>query len=115
MLKIYDYLDEVLATKQIRQIRRHQKLAYYASDIMERMGETSTDSMADTMLRTFKICSALDISINENFKKIYRYDGQRMVPDWQISPLGCYLLMLNGNPLNPAVAKVQLFAAFHAK
>jgi hypothetical protein len=100
MLKMYDYLDEVLSTQQIKQTRRHQRLAYYASD---------------TLFRTFKICSTLDISIDDNFKKIYRYDGQKLVTDWQMSPLACYLLMLNGNPMNPSVAKVQLFAAFHSK
>lgn len=115
MLKIYDYLDEVLATEKIKQTRRHQKLAYYASEIAERMGEASTNDFSDTLFRTFKICSALDIPIDENFKKIYRYDGQQMVMDWQLSSLACYLLMLNGNPTNPSVAKVQLFAAFHSK
>lgn len=115
MLKIYDYLDEVLATEKIKQTRHHQKLAYYASEIAERMGEVSTNDFSDTLFRTFKICSALDIPIDENFKKIYRYDGQQMVMDWQLSSLACYLLMLNGNPMNPSVAKVQLFAAFHSK
>ena len=115
MLKIYDYLDEVLATQQIRQTRHHQKLEYYASDILERMGDISAEHFADTLFRTFKICSALEISINDNFKKIYRYDGEKMITDWQLSPLACYLLMLNGNPMNPSVAKVQLYAAFHSK
>ena len=116
MLKIYDYLDEVLATQQIRQTHHRQKLIYYASDIMERMGaDISASDFADTLFRTFKVCSALDIPINDNFKKIYRYDGEKMITDWQLSPLACYLLMLNGNPMNPSVAKVQLYAAFHSK
>jgi hypothetical protein len=115
MLKIYDYLDEVLATQKIKQVRHRQKLAYYASDIMERMGDISAEDFADTLFRTFKICSALDIPINDNFKKTYRYDGEKLITDWQISSLACYLLMLNGNPMNPSVAKVQLYAAFHPK
>jgi hypothetical protein len=116
MLKIYDYLDEVLATQKISQTKHRQKLAYYASDIMERMGEDLTSNdFTDTLFRTFKVCSALDISINDNFKKIYRYNGEYLVTDWQISALACYLLMLNGNPQNPSVAKVQLYAAIHTK
>lgn len=116
MLKIYDYLDEVLATQQIRQTRHRQKLDYYASDIVERMGgQITAEDFAETLFRTFKICSALDIPINDNFKKIYRFDGESMVTDWQLSSLACYLLMLNGNPMNPSVAKVQLYAAFHSK
>jgi hypothetical protein len=114
MLKMYDYLDEILATQRIRQTRRHQKLAYYASEIAERMGELSNEDFSNTLFRTFKICAALDIPIDDNFKKIYRYDGQKMVMDWQLSPLACYLLMVNGNPMNPSVAKVQLYAAFHS-
>lgn len=116
MLKLYDYLDEVLATQQIKQTHHRQRLTYYASDIMGRMGENILAAgFTDTLFRTFKVCSALEIPINDNFKKIYRYDGQQMITDWKLSPLACYLLMLNGNPQNPSVAKVQLFAAFHSK
>jgi hypothetical protein len=115
MVKIYDYLDEVLATQQIRQTRHRKKLEYYASEILVRMGETTNEDYENTLFRTFKICSALDISINENFKKVYRYDGEKMITDWQLSPLACYLLMLNGNPMNPSVAKIQLYAAIHFK
>ena len=115
MLKIYDYLDEVLLMQEIHQKRHHQRLTYYASEIMEGMGNTSVADFSETILRTMHICSALDISIDDNFKKIYRYDNGQMVTDWQLSPLACYLLLLNGNPMNPSVAKVQLYAAFQSK
>ena len=115
MLKIYDFLDEVLATQKIRQMRHRQKLEYYASDILERMGDISAEDFADSLFRTFKICAALDIPINDNFKKTYRYDGEKMITDWQLSSLACYLLMLNGNPMNPSVAKAQLYVAVHSK
>ena len=52
MLKIYDYLDEVLATQQIHQVKHHQSLLYYASDIMEKMGETSATDFNETLFRT---------------------------------------------------------------
>lgn len=115
MLKIYDYLDEVLATQRIKQVRHRQQMLYYASDIMERMGDVSADDFAETLLRTMKICSALEIPIPDNFKKVYRFDGENLITDWQLSSLACYLLLLNGNPSNPSVAKVQLYAAFHKK
>ena len=115
MIKIYDYLDEVLAMQQIRQTRHRKKLEYYASEVLVRMGATTNEDYEETLFRTFKICSAMDISIDDNFKKIYRFDGQKTITDWQLSPLACYLLMLNGNPLNPSVAKVQIYAAFHSK
>ena len=115
MLKIYDYLDEVLSTQQIRQTQHRQRLMYYASEIMERMGETSATDFSETLFRTMKICSALDIPINDNFKKIYRYDGEKMITDWRLSSLASYLLLLNGNPMNPSVAKAQMFAALHGR
>ena len=115
MLKIYDYLDEVLSTQEIHQQRHRQRLTYYASEVMERMGDTAAADFSETILRTMHICSALDIPIDDNFKKTYRYDGEQMVTDWQLSPLACYLLLLNGNPMNPSVAKVQLYAAFQSQ
>ena len=115
MLKIYDYLDEVLATQQIRQTQHRQTLKYYASEIMERMGDTADTDFDEAIFRTMKICTALDIAIADNFKKIYRYNGERMVRDWRLSSLASYLLLLNGNPMNPSVAKAQMFAALNAK
>ena len=115
MLKIYDYLDAVLSTQGIEQSQHHQRLIYYASEVLERIGDTSETGLAEAIARTMQICSALDIAIDDNFKKIYRYNGQHLITDWQLSPLSCYLLLLNGNPMNPSVAKIQLYAAFHSK
>ena len=115
MLKLYDYLDEVLATRHIRQMRQQVKLEYYASELMEKMDISNADDMSDTLFRTMKICAALDIPISDHFKKIYRYDGEQMITDWQMSALACYLMMLNGNPMNSAVAKAQFYVAIHAK
>ena len=115
MLKIYDYLDEVLATQQIHQVKHQQRFLYYASDIMEKMGETSATDFNETLFRTMKVCRALEISIPENFKKIYRYDGDKLIIDWRLSSLASYLLLLNGNPMNPSVAKAQMFAVLHNK
>jgi DNA-damage-inducible protein D len=115
MLKIYDYLDEVLTTQRIQQVKHHQRLLYYASEIMERMGETSATDFDETLFRTMKVCTSLEISIADNFKKIYRYDGEKMVKDWRLSPLASYLLLLNGNPMNPSVAKAQMYAVFYGK
>lgn len=87
------------------------RLTYYASDIMEKLGCDDEADMASAVDRAFQICQSLSLPIQSNFKRIYRYDGNRLAIDWKISPLACYLLMINGNPCNPNVAKAQVFFA----
>lgn len=108
MLKLYDYLDDVLATEMIAQLHK-PKLEYYASDLIERLGYDKEQSFAEPITRTLHACTSLHISVRDNFKKVYSYDEVgRMSIDWQMSALGCYLLMINCDPSNPIVARAQL-------
>lgn len=87
------------------------RLTYYASDIMEQLGCEDEEDMKDAMDRVFQVCQSVNLPLQSNFKKIYRSDGNKLIVDWKISPLACYLLMINGNPCNPNVAKAQVFFA----
>lgn len=105
MLKLYDYFDEVMASKAEH---REQKLRYYASDIMDELGYERSDDVDSALKRTFMICQSLQISIPVNFRQVYRFDGEKILKDWKLSPLACYIMIMNGNPCNPNVARAQL-------
>jgi hypothetical protein len=109
-LKRLSYLEEVTIGEMFDPLGDIE-LRYYASDIMEKLGCEKDDEIDDAIHRVVQACQSLDIPLKRNFKRIYRYDGIKMSTDWKISPLACYLLMINGNPCNPNVAKAQLFFA----
>lgn len=109
-LKRLDYLEEVMVGEFFSPLGDID-LLYYASDIMEKLGCEKDEEIDDAIQRVVQVCQSLNIPLKRNFRRIYRYDGFKMSTDWKISPLACYLLMINGNPCNPNVAKAQIFFA----
>src|SRR5436853_7393617 len=109
MLKIYDYLDELLED-DYRRSMNPIPLRHLASDVMDQLGYCNEGDLHNALMRAFEVCCSLHIPISENFKKVYRYKDNLVEIDWQISDLGCYLLLINGNSCNPNVAKAQLRA-----
>lgn len=109
MLKLYDPWESIFDSLQQKDIA--PELLYYASEIEQSMG-FSDEELEMAIERAFQACTAMRISIAENFKAIYRSDNaHELITDWKLSPLACYLLIINANPTNTKVAKVQLFFA----
>jgi hypothetical protein len=110
VLKRLDFLEEVMVDELFSPLGE-MDLLYYASDIMEKLGCEQEDEIDNAIQRVVQVCQSLNIPLKRNFKRIYRYDGNKMSTDWKLSSLASYLLMINGNPCNPNVAKAQLFFA----
>ena len=106
-LRIYDYLDVLLQEHKKQQFENF-KLKYFLTDIMSNLNINDAIEIQVSLDRTFAVCSALHISQLANFQKIYRFDGEKLLVDWKISSLACYLLLINCNPTNEFVAKAQL-------
>ncbi|HYG38105.1 MAG TPA: hypothetical protein VD908_05775 [Cytophagales bacterium] len=110
MLKKVDYIEDLLLNESFNQFN-DLRLTYYASEIMEKLGCEEEEEMTHSMDRVFQVCQSINLPVQSNFRRIYRYDGNKLSIDWKVSPLGCYLLMINGNPCNPNVARAQVFFA----
>ncbi|HRG52012.1 MAG TPA: hypothetical protein PLL00_04185 [Bacteroidia bacterium] len=109
MLKLYDPWENIFQSLQDKS--RDPELLYYASDIEQSMGFTD-DDMETAIERAFQACSTMHITIEDHFKPIFRTDNSHeLLNDWKLSSLACYLLIINANPSNSNVAKVQLFFA----
>ena len=85
------------------------QLLYYASDLVESLMIEDREELQFAIKRAFKACTALRISVRDNFKSVIRFDGVNLLEDWKISSLASYLIIINANPLNPNVAKAQLY------
>jgi hypothetical protein len=113
MLKLFDYLEAIMEERNSRQWYYESRLDYFASEIMEMLEVKDPEDSVFSLSRAIQACQTLDIPVNNNFKKVYRFDGINLVADWKVSPLACYLLIVNCNPVNEQVAKAQLFFAMN--
>src|ERR1019366_1194618 len=77
MLKLYDPLEDNLTL--FRRNKKVVELIHYASEVMESLGFSEKDELRTAINRTFEICLALHISIDENFRTIYRFNGNDLI------------------------------------
>ncbi len=112
-IKLYDYLDIVMQEHQKQQWFKTYQLNYFVRDIMNNLNINDTKEIDLAVKRSFDACKILRISKNDNFKKVYRFDGQNLHIDYKISALACYLIIINCNPTNEFVARAQLHYAIN--
>lgn len=108
MLKQYDNWDNTIILMEEPQIPR--KYICYASELTDRL-KISEEDFEDAMQRAFNACVSLNIPIKTNFKSVFRSFEDYLVTDWKLSSLACYLIIINADPANAAVARVQLLFA----
>ncbi len=82
---------------------------YYASELIGFFGFENEDEFNAALQRAFDACSAMQLSIDDNFLCVYRYAQNALLRDWKLSSLACYLIAINGNPGNRNVARAQLY------
>jgi hypothetical protein len=107
MLQLYDYLDEMLAASRFSV--NASRLPYLASEILTEIGCEDEQSVELALRRAFQACRSLGFPIGDHFGRVFMYNGERLLTDWKLSPLGCYLLVINGNPCHPSVARAQIY------
>jgi hypothetical protein len=86
------------------------KYICYASELVERLN-VSEEDLDLAIERAFKACASLNISIKHNFKSVFRTAEDHLVTDWKLTPLACYLIVINADPANEQVARMQVHFA----
>lgn len=110
-LKFHNYLDYMMVEYQKKEWFKNPNLNYFVSDVMNNLEIDDELEINNSLNRTFDACENLEISLLQNFKKIYSFDGASLKVDWKISSLAFYLIIINCNPINKIVAKAQLHFA----
>lgn len=108
MLKKYDPLDDYLEEELFHRLFR-MPLRHLASELMDDLGYHTEADLQEALTRTFAVCCSLHIHIPAHFRRIYVADHSGVHTDWQLSDLGSYLLLVNGNSHNQRVAEAQLY------
>lgn len=87
---------------------QESKLRYYASELQNILEMNTLESLEAALLRAMNVCRHQQLDLAEHFKPIYRCKESGVVKDWKLSPLAWCLVMINADPANPAVARMQL-------
>lgn len=104
MLQTIDYLEDIL--EQQHRTEAETAPDFYASELLEMLHYTQ-DGMRIALARAMQACAALRMPVTLNFRRIYCWQGGEMREDWQLSRLAGYLLIVNSDPRNPAIAQAQ--------
>ncbi|MFL5763597.1 MAG: hypothetical protein ACJ77K_06605 [Bacteroidia bacterium] len=111
MLVPYDHLALLLDEYREQQRQSENRFRYFVNDVFDLLGISSEEERNASLERTLHACETLHIPVAGNFLRIYRFGDHAMVADWKLSPLACYLVIINCDPVNEKVAKAQLFLA----
>lgn len=83
-------------------------LVYYASEAARYMQFVDNAEYTQAVKRAMELCNQVNISIDGNFKKIYKCSYEGIENDWKLSVLAYRLVCLNGGSTNPNVATMQI-------
>lgn len=111
MLKQYSRLNTAIQRYEDEQFFFEPRLNYLSSTLLYMLGIEDADEKVLSVYRACQVCVTLNIPLSHNFKRVYCFDGKDMIADWEISALGCYLIIINCNPVHENVAKAQLYFA----
>lgn len=88
---------------------------WWQSELQELLGYRPGQAFEKAVGRAMAACTALGISVPENFAHTDREVGGERIPDCRLSRFACYLIAMNGDPRKEAVAKAQAYFATFAE
>jgi hypothetical protein len=87
----------------------YHELRYLSCDLIEYLGFEDEHLLDDAINRAIKACIALSIPSRKHFRKVFFIRQNGIHQGWRLSPLGCYLTILNEDPSHPIIAQIQTF------
>lgn len=82
---------------------------YFSTSSLESIYK-STEEITEAIAKSIKVCRHAGISWDQHFRAVFLCDNEShsIKKDWKMSKLAYCLSILNGNPDNPFVGKMQL-------
>ena len=86
-----------------------ERALVYHTGMMEDRFDTH-DDLLFALERAMRICSNCGVPQQEHLREIYISNSQKhsVKKDWSLSKFGYFLLVLNGNPNNPFLSRLEL-------
>lgn len=86
-------------------------VCWYASDLMQMLGYQSLASFRGAINRAIAACTALGISVADNFTQTDRSASGGSAHDYKLTRFACYLAAMNADTKKPQVAAAQAYFA----
>lgn len=105
MLKLFDPLEAA-------NTRSSSSFAacYSATDLSEFL-QIEMEALDLAIQRAVQACKALNLDVESNFQHTFFGSKDGSSAEWELSPLACYLTVINIKPDHPLVANAQLYFA----
>ena len=82
---------------------------WWQSDLRRCLGYEPGQAFDKAVGRAIAACTALGISVQDNFKHDYQTLNDEQIADCRLSRFACLLIAMNGDPSKPQVAKAQAY------
>lgn len=88
---------------------------WWQSDLAALLGYKHNAGLEKAVGKAMAACTALGISVPENFRPVDREVDGHTIHDCKLSRFACYLTAMNGDPRKPEVAAAQAYFATFAE
>ncbi|WP_317897619.1 hypothetical protein [Aurantibacillus circumpalustris] len=113
MLSLYDHLETIITDRDNYRRSNEQRFTNFASQLLEALEVNTTEEIKLALERAFRACNSLHIPFEQNFKRVYIFNGEQLIPDWKITQFASYLIVMNCDPGHELVARAQIYFASH--
>lgn len=84
------------------------RLVHYASDLFPELEMMDKEMFNRGLIRAQKVCTSLNLPLNEHFKKVYRTHENNIYCDYRLSHTAYLLVGMNGDVESKKVAQIQI-------
>jgi len=104
----YNPFEEIRFSEQFEEILGEQ-CWLYISDLKRHLDCESDDIIQNAFARALRTMLILNIPVRHHMKEIYRTEEEGVFIDYRLSSLATYLTIINAEPVNPIIARAQLY------
>ncbi len=84
-------------------------LLVYGSDLAEALGYAGEPSFEEIIHAALEAAATLHLAVHSHFRAVYRQSGQGTFPDWKLSRIGTYLIVMHADRQRPEVSRAQMY------
>jgi hypothetical protein len=82
---------------------------FYASELMKALDYDDQEMFEDAVASAIRACATLRIPLRHHIRTVFRYSEEGLFQDYMLSRFACHLIIMNADPVYPAVAEAQLY------
>jgi len=106
--KVYNPFEEISFTEQLDDVLS-SRCWLYMSDLIKFLECESDTIVRDALSRALRTMLLLNIPVRHHIKEIYKTEKGNTFLDYRLSSLAVYLTVINTEPINPTIARAQVY------